>query len=96
MFSKIFSKIKLNKKVMDILLFKTMLAPVVIQLVFWSLTVLTTISAIVTIFNGSILRGLWILVFGPLSIRFACEMAMLMFSINDKLAEINKNVSKGN
>jgi hypothetical protein len=77
----------------DLLFFKKMITPYVIQIIFWIGVVMVVVSSIGGIFQGSVLRGLVTLILGPLFVRVFCEMMILLFSVNDRLAEIKDLLS---
>jgi hypothetical protein len=95
----------------DFLLFRTMITPILVQLIFWIGTILCIltggyllISAIVEMvstdkgpvgpFFLQALRGLGLIVFGPLLVRIGCELNILAFRIYDALKEIHAATEK--
>ncbi len=72
----------------EYLTFQKMLTPVVIQIIFWILTVIVILSALTLMFQGSFWYGLMVLIFGPLLVRIYCELMIIMFRIHDCLCEI--------
>lgn len=72
----------------DFLLFKRMLIPYIIQLIFWLALLACLILGVVDIYRGYILQGIGIIVVGPILVRIACEYIIVLFRINDTLTEI--------
>ncbi len=86
----------------DYLAFKKMILPAIIQVVFWIGVIIVVIAGILTIAEGvrmhgggtTILTGLLVIFLGPLGLRLACELVMVLFSIHETLTDI-KNHLKG-
>jgi len=78
----------------DLLTFRRMLAPVIIQVLFWLNTILIIIIAFWAMFHANFWSGLWMLILGPLFIRIIAEILILLFRINETLTEI-KNTMAG-
>ncbi len=84
----------------DFLAFRTMVTPIIIQVIFWIGVIVCVIAGIILIgvgaqrFDGSahILKGLLVLVAGPLVVRIYCEILIIFFRINETLTEINHAV----
>ncbi|MER3404198.1 MAG: hypothetical protein C4289_02685, partial [Chloroflexota bacterium] len=81
----------------DFLLFRTMITPVIIWLVFWigvGLCILAGFGLILGApFAGKqqgalLLTGLAVLILGPLVVRIFCEQLILFFRMNETLTEI--------
>ena len=72
----------------DFLLFKRMLAPILIQVVFWLGVLYCLFTGINAMINQSFWRGLWIIVLGIITVRIACEILMLFFRIYTTLMKI--------
>ncbi|HLX19102.1 MAG TPA: DUF4282 domain-containing protein [Gaiellaceae bacterium] len=86
-----------QRSVADFLTFRTMLAPVVIQILFWLGIASVVVSGITYIAVGAKHHrgsewagGIALLVFGPLVVRLYCEILIVIFRINDSLADIRK------
>lgn len=76
----------------DFLLFRRMLTPVLIVAVFWIGTGLCIITGIVDFFTEQgVLKGLQVLIIGPILLRIICELCILFFRINETLTDI-KNI----
>lgn len=71
----------------EYLTFRRMITPVFIQVIFWILVAIVVIIGIVRLADEP-LAGLAIIVFGPLAIRIYAEILIVMFRINDNLADI--------
>lgn len=81
----------------DFLTFRTMLTPIIIQVVFWVGAVIAVLIGVVYLAKGAqaqyggalfVLWGLVFLLFGPLLVRLYCEILIVFFRINDTLTEI--------
>jgi uncharacterized membrane protein HdeD (DUF308 family) len=77
----------------DFLTFRFMIAPILIQVMFWSVTALLVVGGVVKIIQsfgkhgtGDDFRdGFLAIVFGPILLRLWCEVLMLLFKIHDEL-----------
>ncbi|MDP3182304.1 MAG: DUF4282 domain-containing protein [Desulfobaccales bacterium] len=84
----------------DFMAFRTMVTPIIIQVIFWIGVVICVIAGIVYIGVGvnqydggpNILKGLVILFLGPLTVRIYCEILIIFFRINETLTEIKHAV----
>jgi hypothetical protein len=80
--------------VKDFLAFRTMITPVIIQIVFWIGVAVCVITGIIymslssRLGAGAPLYGLMILVLGPVLVRIYCEILIIFFRINETLTEI--------
>lgn len=79
----------------DFLAFRTMITPVIIQIIFWAGVALCILFGIGYIVIGSRyyggaapVYGLMILILGPLVVRIYCEILIIFFRINETLTEI--------
>ena len=79
----------------DFLAFRTMVAPIIIQIIFWVGVAACIILGLGGIFSASgprpgiqIGTGLLFLVLGPLVVRIYCEILIIFFRINETLTEI--------
>ena len=79
----------------DFLAFRTMVTPVIIQIIFWVGVAACIILGLGGIFSASgprpgiqIGTGLLFLVLGPLVVRIYCEILIIFFRINETLTEI--------
>ena len=82
----------MNTKMKNILLFKWMITPVIIQIIFWVGTILAIVTGFWSIFTVSAVKGLWLIIFGPIAMRVICEILIVLFEINDNLTEINYSI----
>jgi hypothetical protein len=78
----------MNQQLKDILLFRWMLTPILIQLIFWAGLILTVVSGIWSMFTVGFLNGLIMLIFGPITLRLGCELLIVIFQIHENLIEI--------
>ena len=82
----------------DFLAFRTMITPVIIQILFWVGVALCIIFGIGYILVGSRYAatgpfyGLMLLIFGPLVVRIYCEILIIFFRINETLTEIKHDL----
>jgi hypothetical protein len=78
----------------DFFSFRTMITPVIIQILFWLGVALCVIFGIGYMVIGSRygaagpVYGLLILVLGPVVVRIYCEILIIFFRINETLTEI--------
>ena len=81
----------------DFLAFRTMITPIIIQVIFWVLVGLCILGGLILIVagamaqfgaGGKILSGLLLLVLGPLGVRIYCEILIIFFRINETLTDI--------
>jgi uncharacterized membrane protein len=88
----------------DFWAFRTMITPVIIQILFWIGTILCLIIGAIMIiygashFEGSQANYLWkgalLFVLGPLGVRVYCEILIVFFRINETLTEIKHAVER--
>jgi len=85
----------------DLLTFKKMITPTIIQIIFWVGIIACVIGGIVGIVVGAVrntatgvLYGLVALIVGPLAVRIYCESLILVFRINDTLTEISNKMDR--
>jgi hypothetical protein len=80
--------------VKDFLAFRTMITPVIIQIVFWIGVASCIIAGIGLIVAGmrvdarSGIVGFATLIFGPVVVRIYCEILIIFFRINENLTEL--------
>ncbi len=79
----------------DFLAFKKMITPIAIQILFWIGVGVCVIMGITMIAAASpfgrataVVSGLIVLFVGPIAIRVACELIVVVFGIYDRLKEI--------
>jgi hypothetical protein len=75
--------------------FRKMVTPVIIEILFWVGVIACIIGGIAMIVMGShyygsntTLKGVLLLIFGPLAVRVYCEILIVFFRINETLTEI--------
>ncbi len=82
----------------DFLAFRTMITPVIIQILFWVGVALCIIFGIGYILVGSRYNtaspfyGVMLIIFGPLVVRIYCEILIIFFRINETLTEIKHDL----
>ena len=82
---------------MDFLTFRRMVTPILIQIIYWFVTVIVIVGALgVFIFGNNIERffGFLALILVPLVIRIYCETAIVLFIMNESLTEIKNNTKR--
>ncbi len=79
----------------DFWAFRTMVTPIIIQVIFWIGTAVCIIAGLFLIFAGIeygapkySIKGLALLILGPLGVRIYCEIMVVFFRINETLTEI--------
>lgn len=84
----------------DFLAFRTMITPVIIQIIFWIGVAFCIIFGIGAIFvgsryeTGSAFYGILILLFGPVAVRIYCEILIIFFRIHETLTEIKQTLEE--
>jgi len=85
----------------DLLAFRKMITPTIIQIIFWIGIIACVIGGIAGIVVGAVrntatgvLYGLVALIVGPLAVRIYCESLILVFRINDTLTEISNKMDR--
>jgi hypothetical protein len=78
----------------DFLVFRRMLAPVLIHVIFWLIAIGCIVSGILDIVNNIWINGLvWIFI-GPILTRVGCELLILFFRMNETLTDIENLLKK--
>lgn len=79
----------------DFWAFRTMVTPVIIQVLFWVGVIVCIIAGVVMIGMGiklpgnqMVLKGVLLAILGPLGVRVYCEILIVFFRINETLTEI--------
>ncbi len=86
----------------DFFNFKKMITPVIIKVLFWLGTlgcIIAGIFQIVMAYTGQlgfgvVLTGIGYIVLGPIVVRICCELLIILFSINDTLTDIQKQLNR--
>ena len=74
----------------DFFTFKRMLAPILIHILFWIGVIAMIGTGLLDIFTKKeILKGIEIIIIGPIVVRLAAEMLILFFRMNETLTDIN-------
>ncbi|MBX6322579.1 MAG: DUF4282 domain-containing protein [Rhodospirillaceae bacterium] len=83
----------------DFFTFRRMITPVIIQAIFWIGVVVCIILGIVAIANGVTagerIVGIVLLVLGPIVVRMYCEFFIVVFRINDNIADMRNHMLGG-
>jgi hypothetical protein len=81
----------MTRMIGEVLSFRRLIAPVVIQVLFWGAAIASAIAGIWLIAEGS--WGGWFAFFlGPLGARLVFEVAIVIFRIHDDIRDINTTV----
>ena len=78
----------------DFLEFRTMITPIIIQIIFWLGVAACIVMGLIFIVAGikydarSGVAGFAILILGPVVVRIYCEILIIFFRINETLMEI--------
>jgi hypothetical protein len=88
----------------DFWAFRTMVTPVIIQVLFWIGAILCiVIGGIMTVYGAIkydvgrapyLWRGVALFLLGPLAVRVYCEILIVFFRINETLTEIKHAVER--
>ncbi len=79
----------------DFWAFRKMVTPVIIQILFWVGVIVCIVAGLIMIVMGEQyygerlpLKGVLLIIFGPLAVRIYCEVLIVFFRINETLTEI--------
>ncbi len=75
--------------------FDRFIIPLMIKFLYVFSVLYAVLNGIVTLFSGSFWGGLLMIVLGPVGIRIAYELVMMLFSIHDGIAETNRLLRGG-
>lgn len=64
------------------------ITPKIVTFIFWAQAVLAVLGGLFSIFSGSVIGGLLIIVIGPVLARVSAEMVIVLFKIHDNLQKI--------
>lgn len=85
----------------DFWAFRTMVTPVIIQILFWVGVIVCIIAGVAMIASGDLyfgermpLKGVLLIIFGPLVVRIYCEILIVFFRINETLTEIKHSLER--
>lgn len=78
----------------DFLVFRHMLTPFLVQIIFWLGVLACIVTGVVNIAHDQVWKGLQILIGGPIAVRIMCEFVILFFRINETLTEIKNEKQK--
>jgi hypothetical protein len=79
---------------LDFLLFRKMLTPILIQALFWLGFAMCLMGGFYNVTHHALLHGLQILLIGPILVRIFCEILIVFFRINETLTEIKNSVQE--
>lgn len=88
----------------DFWAFRSMVTPIIIQVIFWIGAMATLVAGAVMIIYGAtnyqmgagryVWKGILLFVLGPLGVRVYCEILIVFFRINETLTEIKHAVEE--
>ena len=82
----------------DFLVFRRMVTPILIQIIYWIATVIAILGGLVMLIAGDDIGqrigGLFVLILGPLVVRIYAEISMLLFRMNETLTEIKDSIKQ--
>ena len=73
----------------DFLFFEKMLTPKILIIVYWLSLVAVVLTGIGTVFSGEFLKGLLIILLGPIGVRVYCEFFVVIFQLNKNVQNIS-------
>ena len=89
----------MNSHLGDYLTFRRMIIPVLIQVMYWIVTVVVILGGLnyLILGDGALERagGLAAIIIGPLIVRLWAEVVMVVFRINGTLTEIKELLERG-
>lgn len=80
--------------VKDFFLFRRMLLPYLIQVIFWIGLLAIIVLAIVNFYHKLFVLGISTLILGPVVWRIGCEYIIVLFKIQDTAADIRELLEK--
>jgi hypothetical protein len=84
----------MNEKVKEYLVFDKLITPIVIQVIFWLSSATCVLFGLYVLFfvheKESLYMGPLIIILGPLSVRIACEIYILIFKFYDAICALKK------
>lgn len=85
----------------DFWAFRTMITPVIIEIMFWIGVVVCVVASLIMIATAgqypgthNALKGLVLLILGPIGVRIYCEILIVFFRINETLTEIKHTLER--
>jgi len=78
--------------VKDYFLFKRMLIPFLVQIIFWLGVITAIVAGIMDITQGNWIYGILTIILGPIIVRMICEYIVVLFEINDTLTDIKEMI----
>lgn len=86
-----------DSRLTEFLSFNRMIAPVLIQVVYWIATAAVAIGGLVMLVTGEgggRLGGLALFILGPIAVRLYAEIFIVVFRINETLSDIRDQTSR--
>ena len=72
----------------DLFVFDEMLTPKIITFIYWLFLFLSVVSGLTTMFAGSFLMGVGIIVGGIIMSRIYCELMIVLFKIHENIKKL--------
>lgn len=76
----------------DYLVFRRLITPIIIQIVFWIAVVAVVIAGVVRLVTAAdsreVVAGLLLIVLGPIGVRVYAELLIVLFGIHNRLDEV--------
>lgn len=89
----------------DFLSFRKMIAPTIIQIIFWVGVIACVVFGLAVLAGGDSLQGLTpvsptvmgllIIILGPIAVRVYCEILMVWFRIYESIRGVERNTARG-
>lgn len=70
----------------DLFYFDNLITPGIIHIVYWLGIAVAVLAGLSSVWGGSIVKGLLVIVAGPIIVRVGCEVLIVLFRINENLA----------
>lgn len=80
----------------NFLCFRTMIAPMIIQILFWSLVIACIGIGLYNLLHEKYRYAIEIIILGPIVARLAAEFLLVIFDIHRSLLNIEKRTEKSN
>jgi hypothetical protein len=77
----------------DFLLFRRMLFPYLVQILFWSSVFICIFLGVASLFHREYPGGVLMIIFGPIVMRMIAEYIIVIFRINDTLTDIQETMA---
>lgn len=82
-----------ENRMKDVLCFRKMITPIIIQFLFWVAIAVCVVVFAMHCVAGKYWVALQVIILGPLVVRVAAEVTLVLFRIYDMLVQINQKGS---